>query len=279
MERRDALVERIPCSLVEVVTALQVILVSFGIDWLRRCQTRPILGREADLDLLGDSPTDLLLHFKKASVFARVFFRPNVLVGCAPNQLCVNANPASLSYYRPFDNGVHPERSGNLWYRELRVLEAHHRRAGNDAQIADPREASNQSLGHPVSKVFLCRIAREVFQRQYCKGTDFGLPRIPCVTPDQDVSDGKQGEHRHPSHNQPKTRPRGPLWSVVTFRIHRCFRFVSFVFFLQAQFAALQPSIELGTERVDRAALVVDVAMNGHALALFPPADGRDVAP
>src|SRR5436190_1058002 len=31
--------------------------------------------------------------------------------------------------------------------------------------------------------------------------------------------------------------------------------------------------------RPNRAALVVDVAMNGHALALFPPPDGRDVTP
>jgi hypothetical protein len=64
---------------------------------------------------------------------------------------------------------------------------------------------------------------------------------------------------------------------VVRFRIHRSFPFVSFLFFLQTQFAALQPSIELGTERVDRAALVVDMAMNGHALTLFPALDGTDV--
>ncbi len=43
------------------------------------------------------------------------------------------------------------------------------------------------------------------------------------------------------------------------------------------QFPALQPSIELGTERVDRAALVVDVAMNGHALKLFPALNRADV--
>jgi hypothetical protein len=56
---------------------------------------------------------------------------------------------------------------------------------------------------------------------------------------------------------------------VTIFRIHWCLRFVSFLF-LQTQVAALQPSIELGTECVDRAALVVDVAMNGHTLTLFP---------
>ena len=50
-----------------------------------------------------------------------------------------------------------------------------------------------------------------------------------------------------------------------------------FLFLLQTQFAGLQPGIELRTERVDRAALIVNVAMNWHALALFPSLHGTDV--
>ncbi len=139
------------------------------------------------------------------------------------------------------------------------------------------RKQSDKLLSHAVGEVFLRRISAQVLQRKHSEGTDFGLPRIRCAAPNQDISDGKQGEYRHPGQNKPKTRPRDALWSLATFRIHRCFRFVSFLFFLQTQFAALQPGIELGTERVDRAAPVVDVAMNGHALTLFPALNCADV--
>jgi hypothetical protein len=50
-----------------------------------------------------------------------------------------------------------------------------------------------------------------------------------------------------------------------------------FLFLLQTQPAALQPRVELGTVGVNRAPLVVDVAMNRHALAFFPALDGADV--
>jgi hypothetical protein len=39
----------------------------------------------------------------------------------------------------------------------------------------------------------------------------------------------------------------------------------------------LQPRVEFGTVGVNRAPLVVDVAVNRHALAIFPALDGTDV--
>ena len=61
LERRDTLAERILCSLAEVITALQIILVSFGIDRLRRRQTRSVLRCQIQFDLINDIPRDLLL--------------------------------------------------------------------------------------------------------------------------------------------------------------------------------------------------------------------------
>ena len=61
LEIRDAFVQRVLRSLVEVVPALQVVLVSFGVHRLRSCQIFLLLAREADLSSLGDAPRDLLL--------------------------------------------------------------------------------------------------------------------------------------------------------------------------------------------------------------------------
>ena len=43
---------------------------------------------------------------------------------------------------------------------------------------------------------------------------------------------------------------------------------MDFLFLLQTQFAGLQPGIELRTERVDRAALIVNVARDPSYTAL-----------
>jgi hypothetical protein len=64
---------------------------------------------------------------------------------------------------------------------------------------------------------------------------------------------------------------------VVTFFLCRRFGPVIF-FFLQIQFSALKPGVEFGTQRVNRAAFVVEVSMNRHALALFPALNGADVS-
>src|SRR5262249_24557068 len=77
-----------------------------------------------------------------------------------------------------FHQGVYLKASGNLRRRELSILEAHDRRAGNDAQIMDPGEASDESFGHSVSQVVLCGVTREIFQRQHCQRPD---GRLACA--------------------------------------------------------------------------------------------------
>ena len=71
----------------------------------------------------------------------------------------MDPNVTAISHYRPFYNRIGSERSCNLWLRELGVLEAHHRGAGDDAQIVDCRKASDDLLCHSIRKIFLFWVA------------------------------------------------------------------------------------------------------------------------
>src|SRR5882757_7422853 len=115
------------------------------------------------LDFPSDGLRHLTLKSERVPQFAVVGLRPKVCVGRAANQLRGDANPTAVSYDRSFDECVHMECSGNLRYRELGVFEVHRRRSGDDAQIVDARESSDDRLGHAVGKVFLSWIARQVF--------------------------------------------------------------------------------------------------------------------
>src|SRR5437773_11152717 len=82
LEVHDTSVQRVLRSLVEIISPLQVILVSFGVDWVRGCQTRLLGGREADLDSFGVSRGDFFLYGENVSLFWLLFFGPNLLVIC-----------------------------------------------------------------------------------------------------------------------------------------------------------------------------------------------------
>ena len=129
-----------------------------------------LLSGDRNLDLSGDGLRHVALKSKHVAQLAIIGFGPEVLVGRGANQLRVNANPVALPYYRPSTTASTPQRPRDFRHRELRVLEVHHRCAGNHAQIMNPGEAPDERLGHAVSKIFLRRIAREIFQRQYGQG-------------------------------------------------------------------------------------------------------------
>src|ERR1700685_2710153 len=116
LERRDAFVESILGSLVEVLTAPQVTLVSLRIDRRLGCQTRPILRGEIQLDLLNNIPSDFFLHFENALVFLLVFACPNVLVRGSTNQLGMDTDLVSLLHQGPFHNRFDREHPRNLWH-------------------------------------------------------------------------------------------------------------------------------------------------------------------
>ena len=106
--------ERILGSLVEVVTAPEVTLVSLRIDRGPGCQTRPLLGWQVQFDLLNDVPSDFLLQFENAWLLSLVFSRPNVLIRRGTNQLGVDTDLASFLHKRPFDDRIDREHLGNL---------------------------------------------------------------------------------------------------------------------------------------------------------------------
>ncbi len=84
----------------------------------------------------------------------------------------MDADPIAVAHDRSLDNGIHVKSSGNLRDGELGVLEMHCRGAGDDAQVMDPGQASDERLGHAIRKVFLSCITRKVLQRQYRQRSD-----------------------------------------------------------------------------------------------------------
>src|SRR5204863_6748967 len=86
----------------------------------------------------------------------------------------------------------------------------------------------------------------------------------------------QKGKEREAPYRKPATRAENPR-SGVAFRVFRDSRRMLLFFLLETKSAALQPSVEFRSVGINRAALVVDVAMNGHALALFPALDGTDI--
>ena len=166
---------------------------------MRSDQAGMLLSGDLDLHSARDGLCHLALEGQYVAQLAVVLIGPDVLVGCAPNQLGVHTNPVALPYHRTFDEGVHPKHFGDLWQRELRALQAHNRGTGNDAQITDPGQPPAQLFGHLVSQVFLGGVARQVVQGQDGQGRDFGLDRMPSAAPEHNEGNGNKREHTHPA--------------------------------------------------------------------------------
>ena len=144
----------------------------------------------------------------------------------------------------------------------------------------DPGKAVDERVGHPVPKVVLCRIPREVLQRQYRQRPDFGLRHIPGAVSRHEVSGGKQADYDNPCQNQPAARPKSRSMAVVRFyrRLGLLLRLFRFRYLAQILSAALQPCIQLGSQGVNGATLVVQVAVDRHGLPLLPALNRRHIA-
>src|SRR5436853_6241176 len=117
---------------------------------MRRGQSLTLLPRQGDFHLSSDGLGNVALESQNVPHFPFIFLRPKVLVGRAPNQLGMDSNLAARSDYRPFHNCIYPKSFSNFWQWKLRVLKSHDRCPGNDAQVADSREAADQSLRHSI---------------------------------------------------------------------------------------------------------------------------------
>ena len=107
----------------------------------------------------GDGLRQFALQGERIAHFAVIGLGPEMLVGCAANQLGRDANAIALFHDGAFDDGVHAQGSGDLRDGELGILETHHGGVRDDAQIVDVREAPDEGLGDAVGQVILRRIA------------------------------------------------------------------------------------------------------------------------
>src|SRR5579859_6806489 len=129
---------------------------------------------DRDFDLSCDGLCDVAFQSERITHFAIVGFGPKVLIRRRANQLSVDADVAALADYRPFNESIHAERFGDFGHRQFCILEGHHRRAGNYAEIVNAREAPDKSLGHAIRQIVLTWVTRKVFQRQHREGLDLG---------------------------------------------------------------------------------------------------------
>src|SRR5208283_4785301 len=194
-------------AFVESGATLEIALIDFGRDGMRGSKPFVLFSGDGYLDLFGNGLRQLALQSKSVAKFAIVGFRPEVLVGRSTNQLGSDTNPAAVSNYGAFDEGIDAERSGYVWRGELRISETHHGGVRNDAQIVDRGEPSDECFGHAVSEVFLCGIAGQVLQRQHRQRLDFGAGGIVCAISGGDVGDGEQTDYSRNDHCEPAARP------------------------------------------------------------------------
>src|SRR5215831_18700332 len=143
-------------------SALEVTLVHPRVDGANACKLVPFLPRETDFYFVSNGLRNIALQVDNISYFPIIGFGPEVLFRCCPNQLCVNANSATLPHYRSLDDRIHTKGFGNFRRREVRGFEPHHRCSRNDTQVPDGSETPDEFLGHSIGKVLLPRIPRDI---------------------------------------------------------------------------------------------------------------------
>ena len=138
-----------------------------GVDRPTARQTGLLLRRQGDIDFTGDAPGNFALQCQDVPNITFVGLPPELFLGRRPNKLGSDPHSIANAYHRPFDDRVDvqlpPDR--RQWLPGLLV--GHHRGAGDDSQRRDLGDVRNQLVRHPVGKVVLRRVTREVLQRQH----------------------------------------------------------------------------------------------------------------
>ena len=140
------------------------------------------------------------------------------------------------------------------------------------------REASDERLGHPVSKVFLRWVSDRFFKGSTARDLILGRSRIPRAASGQDVSDGKQAEVPQPRPEQAsgaprwtRSVPRSPPVSRGSLPLAPSLPLPNALCGFCSQASARNPS-------VNGAPLVVHVAVDRHPLPLLPALDRGHIA-
>ena len=116
----------------------------------------------------------------------------------------------------PLDDAVDGELARDLRH-ERSALVAHHRRARDDLQRADRRQARDQLLGHAVGEVLLRRIARQVLEREHRERADLRMQRAACLAV---VKRGLPRDERPRRRRRERPR-RARRWPSASTRVRR----------------------------------------------------------
>ena len=142
-------------------------LVGLRIHRFLRSDAQFFLRRNGDAYGLGNGQGDLALELEDVFERTHVTFGPEVRVGGAVDELGRDAYLVAHLEYGPFYQRIDAQFSRDLGQRLVGVLVAHGRSTRDDSQRADFRQLGNQRLGHPVDKILLLRIARDVRKGQH----------------------------------------------------------------------------------------------------------------
>lgn len=149
------------------VAALQKLEMRLGVHLGAIRQLRSLARRELDRDRARNSLCELALQIEHVHEIAIVAVCPERLIGPRRNQLDAHAHPAAHEQGRAFQHRVDIQLARDIGERLRGILVCHHRRPRDDAQRLDAREIGNDRLGHPIGKVFLRRIPRDIAERKH----------------------------------------------------------------------------------------------------------------
>src|SRR5581483_2978604 len=163
---RDGLIEVINRLLPSQARVLIKEVLTFQIEairlWIDR--RRGFMRSYQDINPPRDVGRDIVLEIEYLAHIAFIGFSPEVHVSRDLNQLCSNANAIAGAGHRAFHDSVDVEFAPDFLDGLFRSLVAHDRGSRGDTDTAQLGQIRDQGVGHPVGKIFLFRIMRQVFK-------------------------------------------------------------------------------------------------------------------
>ncbi len=141
---------------------------------------RPLLDpgthvrRQRRLEGIGDSQCHVALDGEDVGQVAVIVVCPEVLVGLRIDELSGDADAAGRASHATLDDVGDPQLSRDLPEVLVGVLVLHDRGAGDDFQVGDLAQVSDDVLGHAVAEVLVVGIGTQVGERQHRDGQPVG---------------------------------------------------------------------------------------------------------
>ena len=128
---------------------------------------RLVGGGERRAHAPGDFACDLALQVQHAPQWPLILFAPEVVIIEPIEQLYGHAHLIAVADYRPFDDAIGVEFSGDLLQMLAAMRVCHDRGAGEHLQRLHARDLGNELVGQTDREVVLRRVAGEILERQY----------------------------------------------------------------------------------------------------------------